>query len=208
MDMNIGSFIVDIIALFISAYAIYLSKKTEKNQQRFSSELAEKEHRFSALQNKPDCRIKVTSIESGRGLAIRLENVGTGIMIVDSISYSLEIINPDTGAFEKKSPEYLSKFFYEIPCETRSEANLKGNHLLPNSNHNLYKSTFYTQEDLLAAWELIKDMEIEVQYHSINSKLVNADTYTSDFKTDYDVFKAALMGSDGNLRNLKGFSRE
>lgn len=47
------------------------------------------ERRFARIQNKPDCRLKVTSIGKGTGFTIRLENVGTGIMVVDHLVYEL-----------------------------------------------------------------------------------------------------------------------
>ena len=47
------------------------------------------ERRFARIQNKPDCRLKVTSIGEGTGFTIRLENVGTGIMVVDHLVYEL-----------------------------------------------------------------------------------------------------------------------
>ena len=122
--INLLAYLAEIIAIPISIWAIYTAKGTEKKQRELSPQ-----------QNKPDCRIKASSIENGSGIDIRLENVGTGVMIVDDISYYLTVDN------KSKQYTYLSKIFYGIDCKTRSEASLQGDHLLPNSNHNLYKST-------------------------------------------------------------------
>lgn len=77
--------------------------------------------------------------------------------------------------------------------------------MLPNSNHNLYKSTFRSQKDLLSAWEIVKELKIKVIYHGVHDELLKKEIYTSQFNVDYDVFMVALREKDGNIRNLEVF---
>lgn len=185
--INLGILIVSIITLFISIWAIRVAKDTEKKQRELSEQ-----------QNKPDGRIKASSIERGSGIVLRLENVGTGIMIVDDVSYSYTIPG------ETRICDHLSSYFYGIDCKTKTEAALEDNHLLPNSNHNLYKSSFKSQEDLLKAWEIVKNIKIKVTYHGIG---VEQETLESEFEKDYEVFMAAMYDpkSPDKRRKLEVF---
>lgn len=110
--------IIAIIALLVSLY------------------VGAKGWRLSKLQNQPDCRIKVTSIEQGKGFEIRLENVGTGIMVIDKVKY---IYNPNRekissssakedgkpGNILKKITDFLSKLFSDNSEEETNESDSK-----------------------------------------------------------------------------------
>lgn len=172
--------IVDCITLILSLAAITISVVTACIQEKRAK-----------LENRPDCRIKAFSL--GDTLRIVLENVGAGVMMVEKITYSV------SGNSEGDNAN-LSGFFYGVPCKTRSEARLNGDHLFPNSKHNLLTCAFETQSDLLAAWEIIKTLRVKIEYVDVYRKKTSIEkTLESDYKTFFDA-----LGDDRILEAFKG----
>ena len=148
----------------------------------------------------PFCHINIYSIEKGRGVQIQFENVGDRIMHVKKITYS--------SAGRDKKPSFtdnLSSFFWKIPCETRSEARVRDENLFANSKQILLSVTFATQEDLMRAWDIIKDLTIKVEYKGIISRLF--PTYIS-LQKEYDTFRDSINDGKGGIRKLKAFYGE
>lgn len=168
--------ILSIIAIVISVFGFFFSRISD------------------SFFNGPKCRIAVFSIE--KGLQIQMENVGNRIMRVKSISY--------TSTPEKKNSykKNLSSFFYEIPCETRSEARPINQALFPNSKHKLLTTTFDSQDKLMKAWEIAKSLTVKVEYCGPIKRF--KPTYIS-LKDAHETFLDALKDENGNNRQLKAF---
>lgn len=182
MDTNNITNLLLIIDLFLSLSAIFVSIETFRRQIK-----------QSILENKPDCRVKAFSL--GKKVDICLENVGSGIMIVEKIFYKID--GEDTPS------ESLSPFFYGIPCETRSQVIINNEHLFPQSKHHLFSSTFPTQKDLLRAWNIIQHLEVYISYHSVFKKKSEEKQFT--LKKEYQSFLAALKEDDNGPKEHPNF---
>lgn len=151
----------------------------------------------------PRCRVSVFSADGGRGIEIQFENVGSRIMHVKRISYTIEQKPPKLKRDKRIYHTNLSEFFYGIPCDTRSESRIaEPEYLFPNSKHRLIRTTFGSQEDLLRAWEIIHKMTVKVEYCGLLRQFVPTKT---ELKINYDIFMDALKNGDGTLRTLKAF---
>ncbi len=151
----------------------------------------------------PKCRIAVFSADSGRGLEIQFENVGSRIMHVKRISYTTEAPISNKRKDKRKYTTNLSELFYSIPCDTRAESRVaEPEYLFPNSKHRLIRTTFFSQEDLLKAWEIISQITVKVEYCGIIRRFFPTNV---ELKINYDIFIDALKNEDGTLRTLKAF---
>lgn len=144
----------------------------------------------------PESRVIVNSIP--KGFKIQFENVGDRIMHIDRISYS--VVSDGTAPV---FTENLSSIFYDIPCETRAEIRLKKVNLFSNSKHNLITTTFFNQDDLMKAWEKIRDMRVKVEYQGVyknkhHIKIIELEEY-------YKTFYAAIQDGQGGIRELLAF---
>lgn len=149
----------------------------------------------------PRCRVAVFSADNGRGVEIQFENVGSRIMHVKRISYTTEQKPKNSKRDKRTYSTNLSGFFYDIPCDTRSESRIaEPENLFPNSKHRLMRTTFDTQEDLLRAWEIIHKMTVKVEYCGFLHR-----TTKTELKINYSIFMDALKSNDGTLRILKVF---
>lgn len=144
----------------------------------------------------PKCRVVAFSVP--KGLQIILENVGNRIMHIKRVTYT---VSPD----QKNKALYrdnLSSLFYEIPCETRGEDRPFKEDLFPNSKHKLINTTFYTQENLIKAWEIVDQITVKVEYRGPIKRFF--PTYRS-LHIDYITFLDALKDEKGENRELKAF---
>ena len=144
----------------------------------------------------PKCRIAAFSVP--KGLQILLENVGNRIMHIKRVTYT---INPDKKNKESYT-DNLSSLFYKIKCETRGEARPLDEDLFPNSKHKLINTTFYTQNDLINAWEIVDKITVKVEYRGPIKRFF--PTYRS-LHIDYITFLDALKDENGENRELKAF---
>lgn len=147
----------------------------------------------------PYCRLIVNSIS--KGFDIQLENVGGRVMHVDRILFSVKKDRNDNHIFTND----LSSLFYSIPCETRAEARLEDVVLFPNSKHHLLTTTFFTQEDLLKAWDIIKNLTIKVEYKGLFRQYFPT---VRNLKPDYKAFRSAISDGKNGIRKLKAFEKE
>ena len=170
--------ILSIVAIIISVVGFVLSR------------------RIDSFLYGPTCRIAAFSVP--RGFQILLENVGNRIMRIKRVTYTINTDKNNKALYT----DNLSSLFIEIPCETRGEARLFNENLFPNSKHKLINTTFFSQDDLLKAWEIVGVITVKVEYRGPIRHFF--PTYRS-LDVDYDTFLDALKDENGNLRRLKAF---
>lgn len=144
----------------------------------------------------PKCRIAAYSVS--RGLRIQIANGGNRVMHVKKVSYT---VCSDVKKIETYTHN-LSSLFYDLTCETRSETRPTNEDLFPNSTQNLFTTTFFSQEEMIKAWNIVQHITVKVEYNGIIKQFF--PTYRS-LKCDYETFMDVISDGKGNIRKLKAF---
>ena len=135
------SLLTSLLAIVLSVASVFLQQKFNKNSIQ------------------PFCDVQFeTRINQS---TLKISNNGLGVMIINKIYYN--------NTFENKNQE-LTDIFSDVAFKTFCEWNYDGSSITANGEKNLYEATFNNVAELDKAIELLKSIEVCIEYSDFYGK--------------------------------------